>query len=262
MRHNAGMPFDTRGVLQVLDRDGVRLLTLDRPDVRNAFNQALWCATRDALADAADDPTVKCVVVTGAGTAFSAGQDLTEMADPSSMGEGEGEGEEPGYRTFMPVLEAFPKPLIAAVNGVGVGIGMTMLPHCDLVLMSDDARLKVPFVSLGVTTEGSSSVLLPATVGWQNSAFILFTEPWIDAEMAVETGLAWRSYPAGELLDEALALAGRIAEMPVASLVATKKLLLAGRLDAVRAARAREDAEFERLVGSPDNLAALETFFS
>jgi enoyl-CoA hydratase/carnithine racemase len=252
------MSVDTRGVLQLLDRDGVRLLTLDRPESRNAFNQALWCATRDALVDAADDPTIKCVVVTGAGTAFSAGQDLAEMADPSTMGD----GEEPGYRTFMPVLEAFPKPLIAAVNGVGVGIGMTMLPHCDLVLMSDEARLKVPFVSLGVTTEGSSSVLLPATVGWQNAAHILFTEPWIDAATAVATGLAWRRYPAGELLDAALALAADIAAMPVSSLVATKQLMLAGRLDAVRAARAREDAEFERLVGSPDNLAALERFFS
>jgi enoyl-CoA hydratase/carnithine racemase len=198
------------------------------------------------------------VVITGAGQAFSAGQDLAEMADPSSMGD----GEEPGYRTFMPVLEAFPKPLLAAVNGVGVGIGLTMLPHCDLVLMSDEARLKVPFVSLGVTTEGSSSIMLPATIGWQNSAYVLFTEPWIDAEMAVSMGLAWRRYPADDLLDETLALAGQIAAMPVSSLVATKQLMLAGRLDAVRAARAREDVEFERLVGSPDNLAALEKFFS
>lgn len=255
-RHNARMPLDTRGVLRVDNRDGVRLLTLDRPESRNAFNQALWYATRDALADAADDPELRCVVITGAGTAFSAGQDLAEMADPSVFAD----GEEPGYRALMPVLEAFPKPLIAAVNGVGVGIGMTMLPHCDLVLISDEARLKVPFVSLGVTTEGSSSVLLPATVGWQNSAYFLFTEPWIDAEMAVATGLAWRRYPADRLLDETMALAARIAEMPVSSLVATKKLLLAGRLDAVRAARAREDAEFERMVGSPENRAALTRF--
>jgi len=253
------MPFDTRDVLQVVDRDGVRLLTLDRPESRNAFNQALWCATRDALIDTAEDPAIKCAVITGAGDkAFSAGQDLAEMADPSSIGD----GEEPGYRTFMPVLEAFPKPLLAAVNGVGVGIGLTMLPHCDLVFMADTARLKVPFVSLGVTTEGSSSIMLPATIGWQNSAYVLFTEPWIDAEMAVSTGLAWRQCPAGDLLDDTLAVADQIAAMPVSSLVATKQLMLAGRLDAVRAAREREDAEFERLVGSPDNLAALEKFFS
>jgi enoyl-CoA hydratase/carnithine racemase len=252
------MPPDTRGVLPLVDRAGVRLLTCDRPESRNAFNQDLWCAARDALVDAGDDPTIKCVVVTGSGGAFSAGQDLTEMADPSSMGD----GEEPGYRTFMPVLESFPKPLLAAVNGVGVGIGLTMLPHCDLVFMSDDARLKVPFVSLGVTTEGSSSVMLPATIGWQNSAYVLFTEPWIDAAMAVETGLAWRRCAPGDLLAETLEVADQIAAMPVSSLVATKQLMLAGRLDAVRAARAREDAEFERLVGSPDNMAALEKFFS
>jgi enoyl-CoA hydratase/carnithine racemase len=252
------MTFPSTDVLGVDDTDGVRLLTFDRPDARNAFNQALWCDTRDALVDASADDAIACVVVTGAGRAFSAGQDLNEMADPSTMGA----GEEPGYRTFMPVVEAFPKPLLAAVNGVGVGIGLTLLPHCDLVFMAASARVKVPFVSLGVTTEGSSSIMLPATIGWQNSAYVLFTEPWIDAEMAVSMGLAFRSCADEALLDETMAVARQIAAMPVSSLVATKQLMLAGRLDAVRAARAREDAEFERLVGSPDNLAALEKFFS
>jgi enoyl-CoA hydratase/carnithine racemase len=117
-------------------------------------------------------------------------------------------------------------------------------------------------VSLGVTTEGSSSIMLPATIGWQNSAYVLFTEPWIDADMALSMGLAFRRCADDVLLDETMAVATQIASMPVSSLVATKQLMLAGRLDAVRAARAREDAEFERLVGSPDNLAALEKFFS
>jgi enoyl-CoA hydratase/carnithine racemase len=252
------MTFASTDVLRVADSDGVRLLTFDRPDARNAFNQALWCDTRDALVDASADDSIGCVVVTGAGRAFSAGQDLNEMADPSTMGD----GEEPGYRTFMPVVEAFPKPLLAAVNGVGVGIGLTLLPHCDLVFMGESARVKVPFVSLGVTTEGSSSIMLPATIGWQNSAYVLFTEPWIDADMALSMGLAFRRCADDVLLDETMAVATQIASMPVSSLVATKQLRLAGRLDAVRAARAREDAEFERLVGSPDNLAALEKFFS
>ena len=251
-------PLDTRGVLQVLDGDGVRLITLDRPRALNAFNQALWCATADALEDATADPAIGCVVITGNGRAFTAGQDLTEMADPSVF---EG-GEEPGYRRFMPVLENFPKPLIAAVNGVGVGIGLTILPHCDVVFIADGARLKAPFCSLGVTTEASASLMLPATIGWQEAAHLLFTEPWVDAAEAVRLGLAWKACPPDTLIDEAMTEARTIARMPVTSLVATKTLMLAARLDAVSAARAREEVEFERLVGSPANTAALEAYFA
>lgn len=252
------MAFDTRGVIRFEDGDGMRLLTLDRPDALNAFNQDLWCAARDALADAAEDPTIACVVLTGAGRAFSAGQDLTEMADPSVfMGD-----EEPGYKAFMPVLESFPKPLIAAVNGVGVGIGLTMLPHCDIVLMGESARLKAPFVSLGVTTEASASVMLPPRIGWQETAHLLFTEPWIDAAKAKEIGLVWKVVPDADLLDEATALGRQIGAMPVPPLVVTKQLMLAGRLDQVRAARLREEAEFADLIGSPKNREYLEKFFS
>ena len=141
---------------EVPDGDGVRLVTFDRPDALNAFDQRLWYATAEALTDAATDDALRCVVLTGNGRAFSAGQDLGEMNDPSVFA-----GQEPGYQVFMPVLEAFPKPVPAAVNGVGVGIGLTMLLHCDLVLISTDARLKSPFISLGVTTEASAMARVP-----------------------------------------------------------------------------------------------------
>lgn len=248
---------DLRGVLRCVDGDGVRLLTFDRPAALNAFNQALWHAVTDALDDAAHRPDIGCVVLTGNGRGFTAGQDLTEMADTSAFAA----GEEPGYRALMPVLESFPKPLLAAVNGIGVGIGLTVLPHCDIVLMAQSARLKAPFVSLGVTTEASASLLLPVTIGWQEAAHLLFTEPWIDAAEALRLGLAWKVVPDEDLLDVTMELARRIGAMPVPSLVATKSLMLAARVDAVQAARAREDAEFERLVGSPENRAALESFF-
>lgn len=248
--------FDSRGVLRVVDGDGVRLVTLDRPDALNAFNQALWFALSEALEDAAARPEIGCVVLTGAGRGFTAGQDLTEMADPS-IWEG---GDEPGYRRLMPVLESFAKPLIAAVNGVGVGIGLTILPHCDIALMAESARLKAPFVSLGVTTEASASLLLPVTIGWQEAAHLLFTEPWIDATEAHRLGLVWKVTPDADLLEEAMTLARRIGAMPVGSLVATKSLMLAARGDAVRAAREREEVEFERLVGSAQNQAALQSF--
>lgn len=230
-------------VLLVDDDVGVRALTFNRPEALNAFNQELWYAAADALEDAAADDHVRCVLVTGNGRAFSAGQDLGEMADPTVF-----EGQEPGYQRFMPVLESFPKPIVAAVNGVGVGIGLTMLLHCDIVLISDQARLKVPFISLGVTTEASASLLMPATMGWQRAAEVLFTEPWIGADQAVADGIALRAVPHDRLLDEARALAGHIGGLPLGPLLATKALMQAGRADAVAAARTREVAEFEHLV--------------
>lgn len=232
-------------VLSVEDADGVRLMTFQRPDALNAFNQDLWYAAAAALEWAATDDAIRCVVITGSGRAFSAGQDLTEMNDPSVFAD-----REPGYHRFMPVLEAFPKPVVAAVNGVGVGIGLTMLLHCDLVLMSTEARLRAPFISLGVTTEASASLLLPEVMGWQRAAEVLFTEPWIGAEQAVADGLARRAVPPDRLMDEAMDLARHIGGLPLGPVMATKRLLLAGRLDAVRAARLRELAAFDTLVGA------------
>lgn len=232
-------------VLLVEERDGVRELTFNRPHALNAFNQALWYATAEALEAAAGDDDVGCVLLTGTGRAFSSGQDLGEMSDPGAF-----EGREPGYRRFMPVLESFPKPIVAAVNGIGVGIGMTMLLHCDIVVMADTARLKVPFISLGVTTEASASLLMPQTMGWQRAAEVLYTEPWIDATQAVTDGIALRSVPDDRLMGEARSIAARIGALALEPVLATKRLLLAGRLDAVRAARTRELGEFEHLVSS------------
>jgi len=250
-------------VVLIEDGDGVRLLTFNRPDALNAFNQALWCAVRDALAEAADDPEIRCVVLTGAGRAFTAGQDLTEMADPSVFTPTDGsERPEPGYRQLMRVLETFPKPLLAAVNGVGVGIGLTILPHCDIVFIGEGARLKAPFVSLGVTTEASASLLLPATIGWQEASLLLFTEPWIDAAEAVRLKLALRAVPDGSLLDEIMVVARQIGAMAVAPLTTTKKLMLAARGTSVPDAREREEREFAVLVGAPENRAALDAFMT
>jgi enoyl-CoA hydratase/carnithine racemase len=251
----------TDDIVRIEDADGVRVVTFNRPEALNAFNQALWCAVRDALAGAADDPEIRCVVLTGAGRAFTAGQDLAEMADPSMMS-ADADREEPGYRQLMRVLETFPKPLLAAVNGVGVGIGLTILPHCDIVFIAEGARLKAPFVSLGVTTEASASLLLPATVGWQEASMLLFTEPWIDASEAVRLKLALRSVPDADLLDEIMAVARQIGTMAVAPLVTTKKLMLAARGTAVPDAREREEREFAVLVGAPENRAALDAFLT
>lgn len=247
---------DRRGVLHLDDRDRVRLLTMDRPGARNACNDDLYDAIRDALDDAAGRDDLSVVVLTGAGPAFTAGQDLGELATPRRHDDGLPHGFEP----FIAAVERFPKPLVAAVNGLAVGIGLTILPHCDVVLVADDARLRAPFVSLGVTAEAGSTHLLPAAIGWQRTAELFYTARWIDAATAVEWGLAARRCAPEELLGDALELARTMAAFPLSSLVATKGLLLDGRLEAVRAARAREDRVFAGLAGGPANREAIAAF--
>lgn len=244
------------GSVRISDEDGVRLVTWDRPEARNAMNDELWDATTEAFATAGRDGSIRCVVLTGTGGAFTAGQDLGEMLEPVDHHDGELHG----YRAFILVLEAFDKPLLAAVNGVAVGFGATVLPYCDIVWVASDARIKVPFMTLGVTTEAAGSFLLPQRMGWQAAAHFIFTAGWLSADEAVSSGLAWKVVPSDRLLDDVMATARQIATMPVDSLQTTKRLMVAGRLDAVRAAREREDAEFVRMVGSATNADALAKF--
>jgi enoyl-CoA hydratase/carnithine racemase len=248
----------------VADADGVRLITFNRPDKLNAFDQELYDSVAAALTDAATNPEVSVAVLTGAGRAFSAGQDLGEMARLSTpdarAGTAPGTAGGHGFVGLLAIVTTFPKPLLAAVNGLGVGLGLTLLPHCDIVYIAEGARLKAPFVSLGVAPEAAGSYTLPATMGWQAAAHALFTTDWIDAPTAVATGLALQALPDDQVLPETLLLARRIAAMPQVSLVETKQLMLAARLDPVRAARAREDEVFGRLTGAAANREALDTF--
>ncbi len=243
-------------MVKIKDENRVRLLTLNRPEALNSFNDDVYDGARTALEEAAADPELAVVVITGQDRAFSAGQDLGEMGNPRIHND----GLRHGFQPFIETVEAFTKPLIAAVNGIGVGIGLTLLPHCDLVLMADDARLKAPFVDLGVTTEAGSSFLLPAMIGWAATAHILYTAPWIDADYAVEIGLAWKKVPNAQLMAETMDLAEAIAQKPIPSLVATKRILLAARLDATRHARERESEAFSHLIGAPANREAIAAF--
>ena len=268
-------------MLRVDDHGRVRLLTLDRPEALNAFNTALYDATADALAAAAADDGVAVVVITGAGRAFSAGQDLLEMAelagrfgaggpdtpdhaaDPDPAGDSDDSGaavDPSGFPHLLDELQRFPKPLMAAVNGLGLGIGFTMLAHCDLVFIAEGARLKTPFTSLGVSPEAASSYLFPVRMGWQAAARVLFTSDWVSATEAVELGIAGQVCPPESLLDETLALAERIARMPISSLVTTKRLMLDAQLPLIERARAREEAAFVTVMGGPANIEALTAF--
>ena len=230
-------------VTRVDDRDRVRVVTLDRTDRKNAFNQDLYLGVAHALGTAASDDEVHCVVVTGAGTAFSSGQDLEEMA---ALARGESMGSD-GFSTLLQQLETFPKPLIAAVNGAAVGIGMTMLLHCDIVILAESARMRVPFSALGVPPEAGSSALLGDRVGWQRASEILFTSRWLDAAAAVESGLALRAVPDDNLMEEAIAIATTIAQQSSHATQTAKRLMLEARGTRAADARQRESRAFAEL---------------
>lgn len=231
--------------LHIDDEGAVRVLRLDRPDALNAFDVALYQALTAALRDAKADDAVHVVVLTGTGRSFTTGTDIKEMA---SLAAGTGpEGAERGFPDLMDAVTTFDKPLVAAVNGMGIGLGMTILSFCDLVFMAESARLKAPFAAMGVPPEAASSLLLPLRMGWQRAAQVLLTADWIDARHAVASGLATEVCPDDELLATALAAAQRIAAHDVNATRTIKGLMLAAERDAVAAARAREDDAFAAL---------------
>lgn len=248
--------MSTEDSILVEDRGRVRILKMNRPDRLNAFNNDQYDALAAALRDAAGHPQVSVVIITGEGRAFTAGQDLGELASQPQYNDDAPHGFEP----FMDQLQAFPKPLLAAVNGLGIGIGLTMLLHCDIVFMAQSAKLRAPFVTLGVTAEAGSTKLLPELIGWAETAHLLYTAPWVTAERAVEIGLVRHCVADENLMAETMALADEMAAMPVTSLMATKKLLLDCRLDGINQARKRETVIFSGLVGGPANNEAITAF--
>jgi enoyl-CoA hydratase/carnithine racemase len=247
-------------MLLVEDRDRVRLLTFNRPDRANAFNEELYHAAADGLRAAAADDDVAVVVFTGAGKAFCAGTDLLEMAETVDHGVGAGveagvtggTTSRSGFPAFVDVLQEVPKPLMAAVNGAAVGLGFTMLAHCDLVLVSDRARLLAPFTNMGVAPEAASSYLLPRRMGRQQASMSLFTSDWISAEDAVATGLAVQQCRPEALVDETMELATRIASKSLPSLMATKRLLLDAEREGIARARTLENQAFAELLALPN----------
>jgi len=231
-------------ILDVDDRDGVRLITLDRPEARNAFDDDLYDGVTAALSEASVDGTIGACLIAATGPVFSAGQDRREMTRRRTPDEVKCRGFVPFART----LAAFDKPLVAAVQGPAVGVGVTMLLHCDVVLASTEARFRTPFVSLGIVPEAGSSVLLPGRIGPLTAADMLLTGRWVESEEAAACGLVSRLCRPEALLDDAVALATELAKAPRAAVIATKRLLLAARADAVTSAMQRELAELGRLL--------------
>ena len=245
-------------ILQIDDEKRVRTLMLNRPEALNAFNEALYDATAEALVAAADDPEVAVVLLTGSGRGFSAGTDLAEMqariTDPNFT-----PGKH-GFTGLIDALSAFPKPLICAVNGVGVGIGATILGYADLAFMSSTARLKCPFTSLGVAPEAASSYLLPRLIGRQNAAWMLMSSEWVSAQEALTMGMVWKVCEPDTLLAEARRHAEILASRSIPSLIAVKQSMVEPTVAHIAAATERENAHFAQLLGGQANAAALADF--
>src|SRR3954449_8212574 len=206
--------------IKIENSDGILSLTMARPDKKNALTNAMYGALADAIQGAETDPAVRVVLIRGEGDMFTAGNDVGEFA---AIATGQVQGERHVSR-FLKSLAQSSRPLVAAVQGRAVGVGTTMLLHCDLVVLADNARLSTPFVSLALVPEASSSLLMPARIGYARAYEMFALGETVPARSALEWGLANRVGPLDKLDGEALGLAQRLARQPAGALTATKKL--------------------------------------
>ncbi|MCE2774538.1 MAG: enoyl-CoA hydratase [Limnohabitans sp.] len=237
-------------VLQQVE-SGVMTLTLNRLDKKNSFTAAMYAELAEALRGAADDAAVRVVLFQGHETIFSAGNDIGDFLNkpPSTP-------DSPVFR-FLNAIATFPKPLLAAVCGPAVGIGTTMLLHCDLVYAGDNAMFSMPFVNLGLCPEAASSLLVPRLMGYQRAAEVLLMGDPFMAEAALEVGLVNRVVPPTEANALAQQQARRLATKPLSSVIETKRLLKASTTPAVLERMREEGAIFGRMLQEP---AAKEAF--
>jgi enoyl-CoA hydratase/carnithine racemase len=230
---------------------GVCTITFNRPDKKNSITSAMYGTMADALQGAKDDASVRCVVFQGSETMFSAGNDIADFLNNPPAGTGS-----PVFR-FLRGIAQFPKPLIAAVCGPAVGVGTTMLFHCDLVYAGDNAAFSMPFVNLGLCPEAASSLLVPQMLGYHRAAeALLLGEPFM-AEAALEVGLVNRVLPPTEASGYAQSVARKLAAKPISSLVETKRLMKKNQSAQVLEVMDEEGASFGRMLREP---AAREAF--
>jgi enoyl-CoA hydratase/carnithine racemase len=230
---------------------GVTTLTIHRPDRKNSITSAMYGAMHEAMAAAQADASVRVVVFQGSETIFSAGNDIGDFLNTPPAGP-----DAPVFK-FLHTLAAFPKPVVAAVCGPAVGIGTTMLFHCDLVYAGDNAAFSMPFVNLGLCPEAASSLLVPQMLGYHRAAeALLLGEPFM-AEAALEVGLVNRVVPPSEVNALAQAQARKLAAKPLSSLMQPKRLMKMGQQTQVMAQMKEEGTVFGRMLTEP---AAKEAF--
>ena len=243
---------------EILSHVEARVMTLsfNRVARKNSITAAMYTLLADALEQAAEDTTVHVVLIQGDAAIFTAGNDIADFMEqiatpiePPQMA--------PQLMRFLRALAAFPKPLIAAVCGPAVGIGTTLLFHCDLVYAGDNAKFTMPFVNLGLVPESASSLLVPQMLGYHRAAeALLLGEPLL-AETAREVGLVNRVVPAAEANAFALTQACKLADKPLSALIETKRLMKLGQQSAVQQCLEEESASFGRMMRAP---AAREAF--
>ncbi|MCY4044893.1 MAG: enoyl-CoA hydratase-related protein [Cellvibrionales bacterium] len=241
-------------LLSELTEQGVLHLTFNRPDKKNAFNKAMWADFSQALIDAQNDPRVACVLLTGAGKDFSSGMDLNDFS-----GNDEGDEPHPFYAAQKTLCE-FDKPLIGAAKGIAIGGGATILFHCDVIYVGESLKMRLPFTSLGLVPEFAASYMLQAMIGSRRAAELFYTAEWINAERAIETGIATARFSDEQLVRSALDKACEIAKWPVSSLQATKQCLKASHQAGLASALELEKAGMDKLAGGPENIEAVMAF--
>jgi enoyl-CoA hydratase/carnithine racemase len=237
-------------ILNHIDQ-GVMTLTFNRLDKKNSITSAMYATLADALEQAQNDSAVRVVLIQGHETIFSAGNDIADFLNAPPAGENS-----PVFR-FLRNIASFPKPIMAAVAGPAVGIGTTLLFHCDFVYAGDNAAFSMPFVNLGLCPEAASSLLVPQMMGYHRAAeALLMGDPFM-AEAALEVGLVNRVLPPTEVNSYAQAQARKLVAKPISSLVETKRLMKAGQAEHIKAQMAQEGASFGRMLREP---AAREAF--
>lgn len=239
--------------------NGVATIEIARPEKKNALTVAMYQAMADALAAATADAVVRAVLITGQPGIFTSGNDIEDfMARPP--GQGSDAMDSPVFR-FMRALLECDKPVVVAVTGAAIGIGTTMLLHSDLVYVSDEARLAMPFVSLGLVPEFASSLLVPQLMGHARAAEkLLLGEPFTP-EQAVEFGLANAVLPAGEVLNHARRVAERFNALPPGAVREAKQLLRGPQREAVLQTIRAEGERFAARLRSPEAMEAFQAFF-
>ena len=234
-------------------QDRVLSIRMNRPEKKNALTGAMYRAMTEALTQADADANVRAVLITGAPDCFTAGNDISDFASARP-------GQDSPAILYLQTLAATAKPVLAAVGGVAIGIGTTMLLHCDLVYAAAGARFQLPFVNLGLCPEAASSLILPSLMGTHRAAqLLLFGEPF-GADVARDLGIVNQLVPDPELLPTATAEAQRLAEKPPSSLRTTKMLLKTGQAEAIKQAMARETEQFAGLLQGPEAKEAMAAF--
>ena len=215
--------------------DGVMTLSLNRPDKKNALSDAMYGALADAMTRAETDPAIRVMLIRGEGDSFTVGNDLADFAS-ANKGGGGSIGDERNVGRFLKCLARATKPLVAAVHGHAVGVGTTMLLHCDLVYVAEDAKLSVPFVNLALVPEAASSITLPSRIGHARAFAMFALGETVSGKTAADWGIANAAVPADELHGKAMAACQTLAKRPLGAVTTTKKLMreadrLAARMD-------------------------------